>query len=356
MAICPNCNVDVTGTFCPLCGLNISQIPAQQPATGAQPGQYQQPQAGPYPQQYQQQPGALPAQYSPPIGVLIGKSTIAKMGIVLLLIGIIGLILVLALPWISVEQDIGGDYEWVCQDCGYSDPDSYWQCPECDSTNIEFELTNTERDTFSFNNQLELVDGDEDDWGGDEYTDHGETEDHFKGAIGLALIGLIFSIIMAIIIILIGAMTSSGRYRTGFLHGLGAIAGGLLLIFAVMIIVSGTNFIGFNITEMHANSNIEDMGGEVTSSTGYPAAYLALIIGIVIFIIALLIILRELNQTMPSSQAQPPAQPPGQPQAQPPYQPPGQPLAQPPIQPPTQPPVQPPPQQPPQTPGGGING
>ena len=272
MPICPNCNTEVTGNFCPFCGLSVAQMPAQ-------------PQIQPFPQQYQQPPGAPPAQYGPPIGVLIGRSPAAKIGIALMIIAILGLILAMIIPWITVEKEV--------EDGG--------------------------KENFSFNHDLEIVDGDEEGWGGDEFTTHDETEDYLRGSIGLSFIGFILAIVLAIVLIIIGVMSYSSGYTRNLFHGLGAIIGVILLFSGIMIIVSGMNFLGFNIAEIHSNSVTEELGGEVSTSTVYPAAYLVLIFGIIRFLISLVITKKELSNTSPTQlptrlTAQPPAQPPMQPQ------------------------------------------
>lgn len=339
MPICPNDGVEVQGSFCPLCGMSVAQMPVQQPV-----GQQVQPQTGAAPQQYQQpyqQPGMPPARYGPPIGERIGRSPAAKMGVLIAILAIVGLVLSLAIPWISVEKEVGEHYEFVCQDCGYSSEDYFWTCPDCGGTDIDYELVGGKKETFSFNNDLELVDGDDEDWGGDEYTTSNEAEDYLKGSIGLAFLGFIFALILAIALIIIAIMSYTSRQPRSLFHGLGAIIGALLLISGIMIMVSGMNFLGFEIQEMHSDANTEELGGEVTSSTAYPAAYIILIIGIIIFLIALVTARKELRSVQP---VQPGTQPVGQP--------PVQQMAQPPTQPPVQPPMQPQQPQYPQSPGG----
>lgn len=309
MAICPNCNVDVTGSFCPICGLSVAQMgapispaaqqPVQQPMQ--QPGA--QPQSQAYQQPYQQppgpQPGGPPGAYGPPIGVLLGRSQLAKMGIVLMILAIIGLVLAAVVPWISVEMEINDDNE-----------------------------------SFSFNNDLELVSGDEDLWwDGDEYTSSNDMEDYLKGSIGLAFGGLFLTLLLAIGLIIIGVMAASGKPSSGLLRVSGVIVAALLIIPGAMMIVSGMNFLGFNISQMHSDAVTEELGGEVTRSEAYPAAYLILIFGFIIFLITFIITKQELQKVTPLPQTQnaPPQQQ-------------------------IQPPMQPQQQVPPQYPGGGVHG
>jgi hypothetical protein len=253
----------------------------------------------------------------------------AKMGIVLMIFAIIGLVIAAVVPWIIVEKEVEG---YVCQECGYFDEEYFWQCPDCFSWDVEFESTG-EKESFSFNGDLELVDGDEDTWGGDEFTTFDDMEDYFKGSVGLAFWGFLLVIIIAIVLIIIGVMAAAGRPSAGLLRGLGVIVAALLIIPGAMIMVSGMNFLGFNITEMHANGVTEDLGGDVTSSTLYPAAYIILIFGVIIFLIAFIITKKELQKVTPLPQTQQTA----------PYQ-------------QTQPPMQPQQPMPPQYPGGGYNG
>jgi MFS family permease len=236
-----------------------------------QPGQ--QPMAQ---QQYQQPYQYPPPRTGPPIGAIIGQSPIAKLGLVVMIIAILGLILAVAVPWITEERETGGG----------------------------------DKETFSFNYDLDLVGGDEDDWPyGDQYTPLDEQEDYIKGSIGLAFIGLILTMVLAIILIVLVIMAHSSNYPKGIFHGLGAIIGAFMLFSGVMVIISGMNFLGFDITELHDNINTEDLGGEVTSSTIFPAAYIMLILGLIILILSFIIIRGELGSISVSQPSQQPVHP-----------------------------------------------
>ncbi|UCE36649.1 MAG: hypothetical protein JSW00_14195 [Thermoplasmata archaeon] len=278
MPYCPNCANPVTGRICQYCGYDVYRPP-------------QIPQA----------------QYGPPIGEIIGKSTVAKMGIALLIIGIIGLILAVGVPWIIAEREVGDYYEEIyeCQECGYSEDSYFYRCPECESYDVDWDEVYVEGETasFSFNYDLDLVDGDEDDWGLDKFTT-GEMEDYFEDTIGQAFIGLILTIVIAIILIIVGIMAFSGRHQTVIFQGLTVIVAAILLIPAVLMIVSGINLVGFNILEGHYNENQEKTGDEVTSSTIYPAGYLVLIFGLIILIFAFTIMIKELHNISSSQQTQ----------------------------------------------------
>lgn len=234
------------------------------------------------------------------------------MGVVILFFCILSLILAVVVPWIIAEREVGGDYEYtyVCQDCGYSEEDYFFPCPQCDSYDIDSEEEYIEGhiESFSFNYDLELVDGDEDEWGSDEFTS-GEPEDYFKDTIGQAFIGLIFAIIIAIILIIIGITAQSGGRSKAVHQGLDAFVAVILIIPAMMVLVSGLNFVGFNILEMHSNSNTEALGGEVDSSTIYPAAYLMLFFGLIIFIMALYLTIKEIRTLSLSQQSAQPQKP-----------------------------------------------
>jgi MFS family permease len=227
-------------------------------------------------QPYYPAPGAPPVRYGPPVGVRIGQSPVAKLGIVVMIIAILGLILALAVPWVTVEQETGSG----------------------------------DKETFSFNYDMDLVDGDEDNWyAGDKLTNDDETEDYFKGSVGLAFIGFILVIILAIILIVIVVMSYASNYPRGVFHGLNAIMGAVLLIPGIMIIISGMNFLGFELAELHANIMSDELGYDVTSSWIYPAAYLVLIFGFIILLISFIILNKELKSTFPSQPTQPAIQP-----------------------------------------------
>jgi hypothetical protein len=297
MEYCPNCGRNAGGRFCQFCGYDLFRGPVQQQTQYA-------------PQQYQ---GAtVPVQYGPPIGERIGSSPMAKMGVIILILCILGLILAVVVPWVIAEKDVGGDYEYtyVCQDCGYSEEDYFFPCPRCDSYDIDSEEEYIEGHiaSFSFNHDLELVDGDEDEWGSDEFTS-GEAQDYFKDTIGQAFIGLVFVMVIAIILIIVGITAQSGGRSKEVHHGLGAFVAVILIIPGMMILVSGLNFVGFNILEMHTNSNTEALGGEVDSSTIYPAAYLILLFGLIIFIMTLYLTIKEIRMISLSQQSAQPKEP-----------------------------------------------
>jgi uncharacterized membrane protein len=293
MEYCPNCGRIAGGRFCQFCGYDSFRGPIQSQT------QYS-------PQQYQ---GAtVPVQYGPSVGESIGSSPMAKMGVIILFLCILGLILVVVVPWAIAEREIGGDYEYtyVCQDCGYSDEDYFFRCPRCDSYDIDSEEEYIEGDiaSFSFNYDLELVDGDEDEWGGDQFTEDEAAEDYLKGTIGQAFVGIILSLIIAIILIILGIKASSSRGQTASFHGFGAVMAAILIIPSLMIILSGINFLGYDIQEMHQESNFEELGIEVSSSYIYPAAYLILLFGFIILIIALVLTRKEIRKISSSQQIQ----------------------------------------------------
>jgi hypothetical protein len=100
MAICPNCNVEVSGNFCPLCGQAVPQG-QQQPQ---QPQQPMQPQQQIPPRQPYQQAPVRPMPMGGP-GVPLPQKAIAA-----LILGIIVVILLFiagAMPWYSVTDENG---------------------------------------------------------------------------------------------------------------------------------------------------------------------------------------------------------------------------------------------------------
>jgi hypothetical protein len=251
MDYCPNCGRIAGGRFCQFCGYDTTLMaPQQQTQYTSQP----------------YQPPVVPAQVGPPVGPRIEKSPHIKTGTILVIICIIGIILSLAIPWITVQRE---DYDG----------------------NV---------DSFSFNYDLELVVGDEDKWGygfqpSDEYTSSDELEDYLKGTIGQSFLGLILAIVIAIGFIMLGIKSSAVRFPGKVSHGIGAFIGAILLIPGMMIIVTGINFLGLEIIELHSQIIEEERGSDITSETFYPAAYLMLIFGFIILIIAFIIIRNELR-------------------------------------------------------------
>jgi hypothetical protein len=189
---CPNCGSQVSGNFCNNCGFRIIEntLPQQLPP------------------RYKHPSGATHGHREPPIRVAIGKSPIAKDGLILLMISILGLIIFTGVPWIVVEREI---------DDGVTG-------------------------TFAFNYDLKLVWGDEEEWGSDEFSPF--YDDIYKDSIGLAFIGLIFSVVLTISMLITGINSVSGGFKKEFIHGINAIIGVILLIPGTIITVSGMDFIG----------------------------------------------------------------------------------------------------------------
>jgi hypothetical protein len=138
-------------------------------------------------------------------------------------------------------------------------------------------------------------------------------------------------------------------------NALDATFGALIILPAVMILFSGMRFLGSDISEMHSNAVIEDLGGEVTTSVMYLAAYAMIVFGILILIFGLVLMKKGISRVRWGRGGRPRATPP----------PPGPAGAPPrPAAPPPPPPPQPraasaprgPPGPPPQRPGYGYDG
>ncbi|UCE37760.1 MAG: hypothetical protein JSW00_00480 [Thermoplasmata archaeon] len=99
MAICPNCNVEVQGNFCPLCGMSVPQGP-QPPAQA--PGQ---------PPAQAPMPAPAPAPYGPPPPTAPAGPMPVK-AVAALVLGIIVVIILLiagAMPWFSANIKNGDE-------------------------------------------------------------------------------------------------------------------------------------------------------------------------------------------------------------------------------------------------------
>ncbi len=186
MAICPNCNVEVSGNFCPLCGQAVpsgqqpqqpqQQIPPQQP--------YQQPMPGPM-------PGPIPMGGP---GVPLPKKAIAAM-----ILGIIIVILLFiagATPWYSITSENSSQLKW---DWTLSD--------------VTYEYESGEIDT-----DLEDIQGAD-----------------FEDVAGLTgLLMLLGTLIMIIVIVLIGIIISLYYMR---MHRYNRMFGNLALLFTFIALI-----------------------------------------------------------------------------------------------------------------------
>ncbi len=188
MVICPNCNIEVIGNFCPKCGANAAQMAAQ-PA--AQP--YQQPYQQPY-----RQPAPAP---------LPRKATIAM---VLAIISVVMLFMAGAFAWWSLSMDAkseGGTIDFEME------------------VKVDFTLTEGSYEIVTKYDGSTDTDEDEDDLT-DDMKDVG-------GTTGLLImLGIVMTII---VIVLVGLLMYSPR--NVYMAGYTKIFQNLALIFALLAVI-----------------------------------------------------------------------------------------------------------------------
>jgi len=203
-------------------------------------GQNQPPQQ--YQQQYQQpqnygQPPQQQGYYAPQgpsIGQMLSKSPLAKAGLIIMILAIIGLIISFAVPW------------------GYVDEDGL--------------------DEKTFGHDLENKD--------DIFLFGGESKDfdYMADAPGSADLGLIFLLIIGIMVIILGIMEGMYKQYSTWLNFSIFILGVIALLPCLMILTTGFKFVGYNIS--YALNESE-------TTYWFPAAYILLIFGILFFLIIL---------------------------------------------------------------------
>jgi hypothetical protein len=186
-----------------------------------------------------------------------------------MIIAIVGLILFYVLPWFNIT--------------------------------FEYEEYDGDKKKYSGNwdQDLEWKDGDKEmkEMAGKElYKGDSDTQDFIKGTIGLSFLGLIFALILGILAMVFGFIPMiHGRWpKVG--SALDSMFGALTLLPAAMILFSGMRFLGNDISEMHQESVINQLGGEVSFWINYFAAYAMIVMGIIIFILALVLMKKGLNR------------------------------------------------------------
>lgn len=316
MAICPNCNVEVSGNFCPLCAQAVPQGP-QQPQAPRQP---QQPQQQIPPQQPYQQPMAGPMPMGRP-GVPLPQKAIAA-----LILGIIVVILMFiagAMPWYSVTDENGFE----------SKADYTFQ-----EEIVEYGSSDTETD-------LEDLDGD---------------FDNVAGTTGLLmLLGTLMIIIVIVFICLLIGMYYMRMHRYHRL--LGNLTLLFILIALIFVLIAPIYYMVAWSDEMDKYTDGErdsfigsDTAGDYETKWGPGIGWILAIVAIIMILVTMIVVKLGSDEVQKLAPYAPPLprpqympRPPPQPYQPPVYQPPPQyPPQQPPYQPPQYP--QPPPQHPPQ--------
>lgn len=228
----------------------------QQPNYPQQPNQYRQPQYG------------SPRPMGPPIGQIITQSSLAKLGLVLIILAVIGLIISFAVPWAMID--------W--KDCSLDD----------DEKSFGHDFENSEGNHFA---SLPIAGIDSVGTGGN--TD--DMEDYLEGIPGLVDIGFVFFIILGIVSIILGVIIAyqKNRYQN-FLTLTKLIIGVTSLFPAIWITTSGFKLVGININTALNSEALKDVLAE-DLSIWFPAGYIVLIFGLIFLILTLILIKTALS-------------------------------------------------------------
>jgi hypothetical protein len=193
---------------------------------------YQQPNYPQQPNQYNPQYGS-PRPMGPPIGQLFSQSTLAKIGLVITILAIVGLIISFAAPW------------------GYTDDKSF----KDDYFGHDFENSDDQKMFGS------------EDYGG-----------YFYGTPGMADIGLVFLMILGIISIIWGVIGASMQAKYAWFSLVGLIIAAMAVIPSLWVMIAGMRSVGFN---------IYNALNETKDSYLFPAGYIMLIFGLIFFVLVL---------------------------------------------------------------------
>lgn len=202
-----------------------------QPMPNQQAGYQQPPQ-----QQYAYQPGpSLNSITSNPMG---------KLGLILIILAVIGLIISFAVPWGYVEAD------------GLDEKSFGHNLENEDEASLCYILVGLSSE--------------------DAVDDYG---DHLTGTPGMADMGFIFIIIIGAIMIVFGMMKNSPSIQK-WANPIQSTIGIIALIPSVWILLAGMRFIGYHVFFAMNGKMYEDM----IDSIVFPAAYIILIFGLIIFL------------------------------------------------------------------------
>ncbi len=193
---------------------------------------YQQPNYPQQPNQYNPQYGS-PQPMGPPIGQLLQQSLLAKLGLVITILAIVGLILSFVVPW------------------GYTDA----KYVKDDYFGHDFENSDDQKLFGS--------------------TDYGS---YYYGIPGMADLGLVFLMILGIISIIWGIMGGSMQNRYSWFSLVGLIIVALAFIPSLWVLISGIRCVGININYALNEAN---------DSYLFPAGYIMLIFGLIFFVLVL---------------------------------------------------------------------
>ncbi len=176
--------------------------------------------------QYSHYPSNKSSTPEPAMGQLLGQSPLAKIGIMLVIAAIIGLILSYTVPWV------------------YTDSENY------ESDFFGHNLKNSDDEAFIRANI-----------------------DDYDNAPGLADGGFIFLLIIGIILIILGMTQVSYGQPSIWFSIIGVLLGGIAIIPSLWVAIAGLRFLGLNVIHLIT----EDSSGVLL----FPAAYILLIIGLI---------------------------------------------------------------------------
>ncbi|MCK4364431.1 MAG: hypothetical protein KAW45_00085 [Thermoplasmatales archaeon] len=188
--------------------------------------------------------------HGPSIGSLLVKSRLSKIGLVLIILSVIGLIISYAVPW------------------GYVDADGI--------------------DERMFGHDLENKDGQDlaSILGSGSSSSFEDTtyDDYIEGTPVLADIGFLLLLVFGIVILILGLMESNQNIMKSLLSFIGFIIGVIALIPSLWTLIAGIRFIGYNIYIA--------LNGDIYSDKFivFPAAYIILTFGFLCFIAVILLI------------------------------------------------------------------
>lgn len=199
---------------------------------------YQQPNYPQQPNQYNPQYGS-PRPMGPPMGQIFHRSPLAKIGLVITILAIVGLIISFAVPW------------------GFYDSDLY------EEKFFGHDFKNSDDD--------KLFDDD--------------SNPYHHGIPGMADLGLIFLLILGIVAMILGFISVSYQKVGKWFSFMGLIVALIAIIPSLLVMIAGLRCIGCNIVSTM---------NEVETMVVFPAGYILLIFGVIFFILVLKMIKDEI--------------------------------------------------------------
>lgn len=180
-------------------------------------------------QQPQQQGQYSPVSHGPSMGSYFSNK-MAKLGLIILILSIIGLILSFVAPWVFVDSE-GLDDKLFGHD-------------------------------FENSDDVKLFDDD--------------INPYWHGTPSMADLGFIFLLILGVIIMIIGMISSNPQYKTPAFSLISGILAAIAIIPCIMLLVVGMRFIG---------AHIINALNETDVTYAYPAPYIIFIFGLIFFIL-----------------------------------------------------------------------